>query len=165
MALQIVKEEQISRLGTDVGICNCDILDQHICPNLAYKDYNSAIKQASEQYGLGKHKFTTHEALIGSATVEFEQIKDLGVVKLADGWKCQQSAENYIRNGRAAIAALDIAGEVQTEIMAAAYGFAWLMTRYADKTRNRPTNLVPCKCSQLPSSQRYKTRCLTPNFK
>lgn len=132
-ALRIVKEEQVSCLGTDMETTNREILDQHICPNLEYRDYNNAINQAAEHYGLGKkQKFTTHGALIGAATAAFTQTKDLGAIKLAGGWKSQQSAEYYIRNGRTAIATLGIAPEVQNNIMAASKRFARRMTRYAE---------------------------------
>lgn len=75
-------------------------------------------------------RFTTHGARIGATTTKFAETKDVNAIKLTGGWKSQSSTEQYIRNGSAAIAALDIKSESQSRIMRAAEKFTNRVNRY-----------------------------------
>lgn len=83
----------------------------HLPGRLTYCAYNDANKSAAEHFGLHNPRFMTHGARIGAATAQFAENKDVSAIKLAEGWKSQSSAEQYLRNGRAAMAALDITSD------------------------------------------------------
>lgn len=73
-----------------------------------------------------------HGARVGATTAAFAQTDGISAIKLACGWKIQQSAEAYIQNGRAEIAALNILPENQARIMKSAERFSRLLNQYIE---------------------------------
>lgn len=131
--LQMLRDDhirQISGAPDIAALAETAVLQQHICPDLPYNAYNEAIKAAAAQFGLSNACFATHGARIGAAMAQFVETKDISAIKLAGGWKSQNSVEQYIRNGRAEIAALDITPNSQNRMLKFAEKFTKRMNRY-----------------------------------
>lgn len=102
-----------------------------VFPTLSYGRYNQAYKEEASHFGLQADNFTTHGGRVGATAKRFGQTRSLDAVTIEGGWKSKASAERYILNERAHIAALEIKPTQEADIAAAAQNFASRFYRVA----------------------------------
>lgn len=105
--LTIIREDQFMQLVAQNGDADNAIMRLQICPGLTYHAYNEAINSAATHFGFSNSRFMTNGAHIGAVTAQFAKTRDINAIKLAGAGKAK-SQPNYIRNCRAAIAAIHI---------------------------------------------------------